>query len=113
MLILKVILLGALALGFTFVAIENLEQTVHLSFFGHATPELNVFVVLLAALLLGLVLGMAMSSLRALRMRRQLKRLAREVQALEGEVTELRQAPVADLPERAGALDVAETTEPA
>jgi uncharacterized integral membrane protein len=106
-----VILLGALLLGFTYISIENLGETVHLSFFGHATPEMHVFVLLLAALLLGVVLGIMAMSTRVMRMRRQLKRLVRDVKALEGEVTELRDAPVVDLPETMAAIPTAGTAE--
>lgn len=91
--ILQVIAAGAALLAFAFVAIENLDQTVMLSFFGREVGPYHVFVLLLAAILIGALLGIAAMSLRVLRLKRELRRAARQVTELDCEISDLRSEP--------------------
>lgn len=85
-------------LAFAYVSIENLDQTVVLSFLGKETGELHVFVLLLAAVLIGVLIGIGATSLRIYRMRRQLRRMAKQLEGLDREITGLREAPMQQLP---------------
>ena len=92
--ILQVIAAGAALLLFAFVAIENLDQTVMLSFFGREVGPHHVFVLLIASVLIGALLGIAAMSARVIRLKRDLRRAARQVAALDCEVADLRIEPL-------------------
>jgi len=96
-LILRVLAAGAALLLFAYVAIENLEQTVQLSFFGRAVGPYHVFVLLIAALMIGALGAIVLMSIRALRLRRELGRAARRIAELEREIDDLRTEPVQSL----------------
>ncbi len=75
---------------FCFALLAVNQDQVTLRFLSWQTPEVSVFWWLLAAFLLGLILGSVAVGLGSLRLRLKQRSLGRELQASRGELQKLR-----------------------
>ncbi|GIX21264.1 MAG: hypothetical protein KatS3mg121_0047 [Gammaproteobacteria bacterium] len=88
--------LGAAALVFLFALRNRVEVTLDLLLWRPTAP---LYLVVAAAFLSGVVLGLVFDALLRWRQRRALRRLNRRLDALQREVERLRRAPFEDGPE--------------
>lgn len=94
-------LLVAVAMAVLFA--QNSGQSVDLRLFGREYLDIPLYYVLAGSFLLGVLVSLALGSVRELRLRARLREQGRTLKAKDGELAELRSLPLKDLGDGKGA----------